>query len=141
MTSRMVWLGLAISAATVAGIGPGSAQTSLFSQPLATEAPATPEAAPAQQVRKPRPKPRGPVPARALTITNDSANTLTTLEVTGEGKNAKIAKPLAPKAKATLKLPAMKQCVVSVSASFEGSGAAEANDLDICKEKSIRFTE
>lgn len=134
----------------------GSAQTaeaqrSLFDQPVAQEpSPTTPVQAPAPaqaaapDAPKPKPKPRkprGPVPARTLAINNASPNVLTGLEVSGEGKSASLSKPIAPKKKATLKLPAFKSCMVSVSATFEGQGTAEASELDICKEKAVRFTE
>ncbi len=122
------------------------AQRSLFEQPAA-EAPspvAPAQAAPAGAAprAKPRPrKPRGPVPARSLTINNASANTLTALEVSADGKSAKMARPLASQKKATLKLPAFKTCAVTVAAAFEGQGQAESSAFDICKDKVIRFTE
>lgn len=132
---KAVALGCAILAA---GLSPASAQ-SLFNQTPAPEAASQAEAAPA---RKPRPKkPRVPTPARSLVISNASATALTSLEISAEGKTAKLDKPLAAKARTTLKLPALKTCTVTVSASFEGSGEAEASDYDVCKEKSIRFTE
>ena len=80
------------------------------------------------------------MPARSLQINNATANTLASLDVSGEGKAARLAKPLGPKKKTTLKLPALKTCAVSVTSTFEG-GQPDTNDFDICKEKSIRFTE
>ena len=67
-------------------------------------------------------------------------STLSSLEVSADDKSAKLSKPLAPKKKAVLKLPAFKSCSVSVVASFEGQ-AGESSEVDICKEKTIRFTE
>lgn len=140
--------------AATLGLAQGaSAQRSLFDQPVAQDpSPATPvqapaPAAPAQAApdapkRKPKPrKPRGPVPARSIAISNASPNVLSGLEVSGDGKSARLSKPVAPQKKAVLKLPAFKSCTVSVSATFEGQAASEASELDICKEKSIRFTE
>ena len=122
------------------------AQRSLFEQPPAeASSPAAPvQASPAGEAprAKPRPrKPRGPVPARSLTITNASANTLTGLEVSAEGRTAKMTRPLASQKKATLKLPAFKSCTVTVAAAFDGQGQAESSAFDICKDKVIRFTD
>lgn len=127
-------------ASLLAMSGPVDAQ-SVFGQPGAEEAQPTAPAAPAPAAPKPRPKPKKPTPARSIVISNASANVLTSLEITGEGKTARLAKPLAPKERTTLKLPALRTCVVAVSAGFEGAGEAEANDYNICREKSIRFTE
>lgn len=128
-------------AVALALAGPAAAQTSLFGQPLGQPEPPAPEAgAPAAQPRA-KPKPRGPTPARSLSISNASSTALTTLEISGEGKTARLAQPLAPNGRATLRLPAFKKCVVSVAASFEGAGEAEASDYNICREKSIRFTD
>ncbi len=125
--------------------GSATAQRSLFDQPAPGEA-SPPAAAPAGAATPPRAKPkprkpRGPVPARSLTVQNASANTLTALEVSGDGKSARLANPIKAGGKASLKLPAMKRCVVAVSASFEGAGQAEASEFDICNDKTIRFTE
>ena len=152
-------------AAVLLALQPAFAQRSLFDQPLSAEpvpaataqaspqrpaAPPTPtqsaQAAPAAEAPAAKPKPRarkasGPVPAKSLTINNASPNALTSLEVSGDGKTAKLSKPLASKKKATLKLPAFKTCTVSVAASFEGQPAGETSELDICKEKAVRFTE
>lgn len=124
---------------------PAAAQRSLFDPPPAQESP-PPAAAPAPAAEapraKPRPrKPRGPVPARALSIQNASTTTLTALEVSGDGKTARLAKPLPAKGRTTLRLPALKTCTVTVAATFEGSGQADASEFDICKDKTIRFTE
>lgn len=160
--------GLICGCATLALIGgPALAQRSLFDQPVAQDpapttsaqatpatrpaAPATPvvraqQATPATEpaaapVKPKRRKPRGPVPARAITINNASPNVLTSLVVSGDDKSAKLSKPLAPTKKATLKLPAFKTCTVSVAAAFEGQAQAGSSELDICKDKSVRFTE
>ena len=113
-----------------------SAQTSLFNQPVASET-AAPD--------KPKPKRAGaakvPVPARSLVISNASKNVLTELEVSAEDKSAKLSKPLAPDSKVTLRLPAFKSCTVTIVASFENAGQADESSYDICKDKSIRFTD
>jgi hypothetical protein len=51
------------------------------------------------------------------------------------------AGPLAPKAKATLKLPEMKGCVVTIAATFEGGSAADGRAVDVCKVKLVRLTD
>jgi hypothetical protein len=81
-------------------------------------------------------------PPSAMTVTNGTDQTATEVVVAAGDQSVKLAKPLAPKAKATLRLPAkMKGCLVSVSASFEGEGRAEIADHDVCKDRSVRFTE
>src|SRR5215207_287727 len=45
------------------------------------------------------------------------------------------------KARATVRLPKTKGCTVSVAATFEGGGKSDAETFDVCKEKSIRFTD
>lgn len=87
---------------------------------------------------KPR-KPRGPVPARALAIFNGSPTTLVALEVSQDGRGARLKKPLAAGKRTRLALPAFKSCEVSVSATFEGHPAGAASQVDICKEKSLNF--
>ena len=54
---------------------------------------------------------------------------------------ASTSKALGPKAKATLKLPQLQGCTVSVTASFEGGGQVDIGEFDICKDKTIHFTD
>ena len=83
-----------------------------------------------------------PRPAQMVTLTNASKQTATQVVITGdEDKSAKLAKPLAPKARASLKLPKLKECMVHVAAVFEGEGQVDIGDFDICKERTIRFTD
>jgi hypothetical protein len=83
-----------------------------------------------------------PRPAQVVTLTNASKQTATQVVITGdEDKSAKLAKPLAPKARANLKLPKLKECMVHVAAVFEGEGQIDIGDFDICKDKTIRFTD
>lgn len=129
----------AMSGFLLAASGAG-AQTSLFAQPVAPEA-AAPDSPAAAKPKPKRMKPKGPTPARSLVISNASKNVLTDLEISGSGKSAKLEKPIAPDMKATLKLPALKECTVTVVATFEGVGEADSSSYDICKEKGIRFTD
>ena len=80
-------------------------------------------------------------PASSLLITN--ARAVPTTDVTirvGQGSVA-LTKPLAPGAKATLKLPKMTDCIVAVSAMFADESVVEVEAFDICREKTIRFTD
>jgi hypothetical protein len=127
------WKSLAIACGCLVLAGTAQAQTSLF------EPPATDAAAPAARP-KPKPKPKGPTPARALSITNESGSALTALEVSGDGKSAKLAKELGTGQSATLRLPAMKSCTVMISATFQRAGEADMHEQDICKDSKVRFT-
>lgn len=131
----------AAALAALIGVSAPASSQSLFNQPTAQDPqpeaqPEGPAAAP-----KPRPKPKRPTPARSLVISNASSNTLTSLEVSGDGQTARLTKPLVPKERTTLKLPALKRCIVTVSADFEGAAEAAASDFNVCREKIIRFTE
>ena len=162
-------LSLLTTAVALTLAGPAFAQRSLFDQPIGgtpptpaapvqqsapavppPPAPAAPQApAPAAQGEelpaRPKPKatarakPRGPVPARSLTVFNGTPQALVALEVSQEGKAARLKKPLAAGKKTTLALPAFKTCEVGVASTFEGQPANEAMPVDICKEKSLNF--
>ena len=138
---RRAWMTMLLANAVAAG--PAAAQTSLFSQP--TSPPATMRApaaapAPAPAMAAPKAKPRGPVPARALSISNVSGSALTALVVQAEGKEAKLARELGDGQNATLKLPAFKSCTVTIMATFERAGEAEQMEQDICKDRKLRLT-
>jgi len=133
--------GLAVSALVA---GSALAQTA----PTLSGAPAPAAAAPAgtaEPAAAPRaaarPKKRGPTPASAVMVTNASKQTATGVTITAEGKEAKLTKPLKPKAKASVKLPKLTGCIVSVAATFEGEAQADLGEFDVCKDKTIRFTD
>ena len=130
--------GLTVSALLA---GSAVAQTAPAPAPSAagTAAPAGTAAATTAPAAKPRK--RGPTPASAVVVTNASKNTATDVTITGEGKDAKLTKPLKPNAKASVKLPRLKGCIVTVAATFEGEGQVEAGEFDVCKDKNIRFTD
>lgn len=121
----------------LAGLGGAEAQTSLFDPPAATAPAATQDVAPKA---KAKPKRKRPSPARRLTVTNVSGSAVTSLEVTADGKTAKLGKALANDGTATLKLPAFKSCTVTVVASFEGPGEPERLEQNICKDRKLRLT-
>lgn len=101
--------------------------------------PADAAAAPDPTASKPKPKPKGP--PGAVTVINASANTVTEVVITAGDKTAMLSNPLAPKGRTAIKLPKMNGCTVSVAATFEGGGKSDAETFDVCKEKSIRFTD
>src|SRR4051812_11476196 len=112
-----------------------SAQTPAVPDSVPGDAAATPETA------APKQKPKRKGPPSSVTVINATANTATGIVITAGDKTTKLSKPLAPKARATVKLPKMKGCTVSVAATFEGGGKSDAETFDVCKEKSIRFTD
>jgi hypothetical protein len=85
---------------------------------------------------------RAPKPAQAVIVTNARNGTATEVVITGDDeKTTKVAKKIPPKGKLTVKLPKQAGCLVQVAATFEGEGEVEFGELDICKEKTIRFTD
>ena len=120
-------------AAFLAGVTAVAAQTPTVPGSAPGDAAATPKAA------APKPKRKGP--PSSVTVINATANTVTNVVITAGDKTTKLSKPLAPKGRATVKLPKMKGCTVSVAATFEGGGKSDADTFDVCKEKSIRFTD
>ena len=139
------WKSLAIACGCLALAGSAQAQTSLFEPPAAgsAAAPLTPPAeggAAAAAKPRVRAKPKGPIPARALSISNESGSALTALEVSGDGKTAKLPRELGTGQTATLRLPAMKSCTVMISATFQRAGEADMHEQDICKDRKVRFT-
>jgi hypothetical protein len=106
-------------------------------------APAAPEADAPAAPAKPRAKrAAAPKPASAVTVTNASTHTATRIVMTGEDEQAAtVSKPLAPKAKAVVKLPKLKGCTVAVQATFESEGLVDVGEFDVCKDKTIRFTD
>jgi hypothetical protein len=111
---------------------PAAAQTTTGTMP---GDPAT-EVAPAKKMRAKTPR-----PAQMVTLTNATGQTATQVVITAEDQTAKLTKPLGPKGKASLKMPKIKGCMVSVAAVFEGEGQVDIGDFDICKDRTIRFTE
>src|SRR5215213_8073144 len=105
----------------------GLFSATLLVNPTLPQAPAAPAAA---------------KPADSVTVTNASANTALQIVITGDDdKTATVSKPLAAKAKTVVKLPKLKGCTVAVQATFEKEGLVEVGEFDVCKEKTIRFTD
>ena len=106
-------------------------------------APAAPETDAPAAPAKPRGKrAAAPKPAAAVTVTNASAHTATRIVITGGGQEtATVSKPLAPKAKTVVKLPKLKGCTVAVQATYESEGLVDVGEFDVCKDKTIRFTD
>jgi hypothetical protein len=124
-------------AALLASVTAISAQTPALPGSVPGDAAATPETAAPQQ--KSKPKRKGP--PSSVTVINATANTATGIVITAGEKTTKLSKPLVPKGRATVRLPKLKGCTVSVAATFEGGGKSDAETFDVCKEKSIRFTD
>jgi hypothetical protein len=105
--------------------------------------PAAPDAGAPAAAAKPRSKrPAAAKPAAAVTVTNASTHTATKIVITGDDeKTATVSKPLASKARAVVKLPKLKGCTVAVQATFESEGLVDVGEFDICKDKTIRFTD
>src|SRR4051794_3287252 len=118
-----------------------SVATAALAQAPAAAPPADAAAAPAEAAKPRARKPSAPRAAQIVTVTNATANTATEVVITADEKTVKVAKPLKPKAKTAVKLPRIKGCTVQVAATFEGEGRVDAGEFDICKDKSIRFTE
>ena len=107
-----------------------------------TPAPAPEADAPAAPAKPRAKRAAAPKPAASVTVTNASTHTATRIVITGEDeKTATVSKPLAPKAKAVVKLPKLKGCTVAVQATFESEGLVDVGEFDVCKEKTIRFTD
>ena len=126
-------------AALLASVTAVPAQTPAVPGSVPGDAAATPETAAPKPKPKPKPKRKGP--PSSVTVINATANTATGIVITAGEKTTTLSKPLAPKGRATVKLPKMQGCTVSVAATFEGGGRSDAETFDVCKEKSIRFTD
>ena len=122
-------------AALLAGVTAIAAQTPAVPGSGPGEAAATPGTA----APKPKPKRRGP--PSSVTVINATASTATGVIITAGDKTTTLSKPLAPKGRAVVRLPKMKGCTVSVAATFEGGSKSDAEIFDVCKDKSIRFTD
>lgn len=85
--------------------------------------------------------PSKPKPASAVVITNARDVPATDVAIGANGQTVRLAKPLAAKAKATLRLPKMAGCMVVVAAVFENEATSEPSELDVCKDRTIRLTD
>ena len=136
------WKSLAVACGCVFLAGAAQAQRSLFDPPPANSgaAPLAPPAdAAAAPATKPRPKRKAAAPGRAISITNESGSALTGLEVSADGKTASLGKELGSGETTTLRLPALKSCNVSITATFVRAGEPEVHQQDICKDRKVRF--
>jgi hypothetical protein len=92
---------------------------------------------PAKPARAKKPS----APPSVVTVANASTQTAVLVLITAEDATASTSKPLRPKERTTLKLPKLQGCTVSVTASFEGGGQVDIGEFDVCKDKTIRFTD
>jgi len=103
-------------------------------------APVTPAASPSPE-RRAAMKPTKPRAVTALTVVNGSEVPATTIAITEAAKIVSHAGPLAPKAQATLKLPRMTGCLVTVEATFAGGSVSDGRVIDVCRVKLVRLTD
>ena len=85
--------------------------------------------------------PTKPKPVSAVVITNSREVQAAEVAIGANGQTVRLAKPLAPKAQATLRLPKMAGCMVVVAAVFEDEATSEHSELDVCRDRTIRFTD
>jgi hypothetical protein len=85
--------------------------------------------------------PTKPKPVSAVVITNSREVPATDVAIGANGQTVRLTKPLAPKSQATLRLPKMVGCMVVVAAVFEDETTSESSEFDICKDRTIRFTD
>jgi hypothetical protein len=83
--------------------------------------------------------PAKPKAVSSVLITNDRDVSATDVAIGANGQTVRLAKPLAPKVKTTLKLPKMTGSVVAVAASFGDESTAGFPELDICQDHTVRF--
>lgn len=88
---------------------------------------------------------QGSKPQSSITVTNGRTAMLTVLEIASTGANpklvGKIDKPLAPGKSIKIALKGAKGCEYYVLARFDDDSEANADDMDLCREKTIRLTE
>jgi hypothetical protein len=80
-------------------------------------------------------------PVSTVIITNARDIPATDVAIGVNGQTVRLTKPLAPKAKTTLRLPKMTGCMVAVAATFEDESTAEFPELDVCQDGTVRFTD
>ena len=132
-------------------LAPSPAAPALSADPLARQSPLAtrPDAGAdlARPVQVPTPAlPKGSSRAsrsKAATLTVINARAVPAADVAirvGQGA-VTLAQPLAPGDKATLKLPKMTGCLVSISVMFEDDSTLDVEEFDICRKNTIRFTD
>ena len=111
--------------------------------PASSPAAAVPGALPATPPtdRRAALQPPKPQAATAVTVVNGSELPAKSITVLSDARAVSHAGPLAPKAKATLKLPKMKGCLVTVAATFEGGSVSDGRTIDVCRVKLVRLTD
>ena len=84
-------------------------------------------------------------PPAQITIHNMRAAPLTVFEITTTGDQprlvGKIARPLAPGTRATVRLSKPMGCDYYVMARFGDDAESDAESMDLCRDRSIRLTE
>jgi len=119
---------------------PAPAEAAPAALPVAAVPSALPATSSAERRAEMQPKPK-PQAATAVTIVNGSELSAEAITVLSDAKAVSQAGPLAPKAKATLRLPKMTGCLVTVAATFEGGSVSDGRTIDLCKVKLVRLTD
>jgi hypothetical protein len=77
-----------------------------------------------------------------ISVTNARAVKATSIEViSGEQVIARHTKPLSPGAKARIRLPKLKDCLVAINASFEDGSEISADGQDACEDTTVRLVD
>jgi hypothetical protein len=80
-------------------------------------------------------------PASSLVITNAREVPAIDIAIGANGQTVRVSKPLASKAKTTLKLPKMQGCMVAVVANFADESSVQMDEFDVCNDSTVRFTD
>jgi hypothetical protein len=77
----------------------------------------------------------------SLTLVNGRGVPATQVVADVSGRVVTLPKPLAPNARAVLRLPRGGGCLIGLSVTFQDGEVAEVQDHDICRDKSLRLTD
>jgi hypothetical protein len=108
--------------------------------PSPAAAPGAPPTTPSTQ-RRAATKPSKPRAATAVTVVNGREIPAVTITVMAGAKAVSHAGPLVPDAKATLNLPKIKGCLITVEVTFEGGSVSDGSVIDVCRVKLVRLTD
>jgi hypothetical protein len=77
----------------------------------------------------------------SLTLVNARGVAATQVAAEVSGRVVTLPKPLAPNARAVLRLPRGGGCLIDLSVTFEDGEITEVEDHDVCQDKSLRLTD
>lgn len=141
----MIKSGLGIATAALLAVSLVSAATSASAQQAPAPGAATQPAAGAAKAKaKPVAKKKAPAKnASEIVLVNGRAAVVTGVSVTSAaGKAAAtLKKPLEPGKKIAIKLPKNSGCAFSINASFSDDAEFDQSEVNLCADKTVRFTE